>query len=74
MTISRRLNMVFTRGTGSKTISLANPKDDITAGQVKSLMQDILDKEAFYYDEEDAVQLDGIKRAYIREAVITELP
>ena len=33
-----------------------------------------LDKEVFYYTEDDAVQLDGIKRAYIREAIITELP
>ncbi len=74
MTTSRRLNMVFTRGTGSKTISLANPKEDITSEEVHNVMQDILDKEAFYYEGEDALQIDGIKRAYIREAVITELP
>ena len=74
MTTSRRLNMVFSRGTGSKTISLANPREDVTSEQVHGVMQDILDKEVFYYTEDDAVQLDGIKRAYIREAIITELP
>ena len=74
MTSSRRLNMVFTRGTASKTISLANPKEDISSEQVHSLMQSIIDKEVFYYEDEDASQLDGIKRAYIREAIITELP
>ena len=74
MTTSRRLNLVFSRGTGSKTISLANPKEDITSEQVHSLMQNIIDKEVFHYEEEDAAQLDGIKRAYIREAIITELP
>ena len=74
MTTSRRLNMVFSRGSATKTISLANPREDVTSEQVKNLMENILEKEVFYYTEEGAVQLDGIKRAYIRESIITELP
>ncbi|MGM9539530.1 DUF2922 domain-containing protein, partial [Anaerovibrio sp.] len=40
--MAKKLNMVFTRGeSGTKTISLSNPKDGITAGEVKGVMQDI---------------------------------
>lgn len=72
MTTTRKLNMVFSRGSATKTISLADPREDIASAAVKSLMQDIIDKDAFY--SEDDGRLDGIKRAYIRETVITELP
>ena len=70
--MAKKLNMVFTRGeSGTKTISLADPKEDITASEVKGVMQNIVDKDVFQF--EDGFPIDGIKRAYIRETVITEL-
>ena len=70
--MAKKLNMVFTRGeSGTKTISLAEPKDGITASEVKGVMQNIVDKDVFQF--EDGFPIDGIKRAYIRETVITEL-
>lgn len=73
MTSNRKLNMVFTRGTTTKTISLANPRQDVTGAQVHGVMKDIIAKEFFSYDDE-AGKLDGIKKAYIRDTVVTELP
>lgn len=71
--MAKRLNMVFTRGeSGTKTISLADPKEDITASEVKGIMQNIIDKDVFQF--ENGFPIDGIKRAYIRETIITELP
>ena len=70
--MAKKLNMVFTRGaSGTKTISLADPKEDITASEVKGVMQNIIDKDVFQF--ENGFPIDGIKRAYIRETVITEL-
>lgn len=74
MTSSRKLNMVFTRGSATKTISLANPRQGLTAAQVHSVMNDIIAKEAFSFTGEGTDKLDGIKRAYIRDSIITELP
>ena len=73
MTSNRKLNMVFTRGNATKTISLANPRQDVTGAEVHSVMKDIVAKEVFSYDDEDG-KLDGIKKAYIRDTVVTELP
>ena len=73
MTSNRKLNMVFTRGNTTKTISLANPRQDVTGPEVHSVMKDIVAKEVFSYDDEDG-KLDGIKKAYIRDTVVTELP
>lgn len=73
MTSNRKLNMVFTRGNTTKTISLANPRQDVTGAEVHSVMKDIVAKEVFSYDDEDG-KLDGIKKAYIRDTVVTELP
>ena len=71
--MAKKLNMVFTRGeSGTKTISLADPKDGITASEVKGVMQNIIDKGVFKFDTGSPI--DGIKRAYIRETIITELP
>lgn len=71
--MAKKLNMVFTRGeSGTKTISLAEPKAGITASEVKGVMQNIVDKDVFQF--EDGFPIDGIKRAYIRETIITELP
>ena len=71
--MAKKLNMVFTRGeSGTKTISLAEPKDGITASEVKGVMQNIVGKDVFQF--EDGFPIDGIKRAYIRETIITELP
>ena len=71
--MAKKLNMVFTRGeSGTKTISLADPKEDITASEVKGVMQNIIDKGVFQF--ENGFPIDGIKRAYIRETIITELP
>lgn len=70
--MAKKLNMVFTRGeSGTKTVSLSDPKDGITAGEVKGVMQNIIDKGVFQFDTGSPI--DGIKRAYIRETVITEL-
>lgn len=44
----------------------------ITASQVKGVMQNIIDKDVFQFDTGSPI--DGIKRAYIRETIITELP
>lgn len=72
-TTAKKLNMVFTRGeSGAKTISLSNPRDGISAGEVRGVMQDIIDKDVFHFDT--GFPIDGIKRAYIRETVVTELP
>ena len=73
MTSNRKLNMVFTRGNTTKTISLANPRQDVTGAEVHSVMKYIVAKEVFSYDDEDG-KLDGIKKAYIRDTVVTELP
>ena len=71
--MAKKLIIVFTRGeSGTKTISLAEPKDGITASEVKGVMQNIVDKDVFQF--EDGFPIDGIKRAYIRETIITELP
>lgn len=74
MVSNRKLNMVFTRGNTTKIISLANPRQDLTSAEVHSVMQDIIDKEVFSYADGDADKLDGIKRAYIRDSIVTELP
>ena len=44
----------------------ANPESN-------SKLKDIIAKEVFSYDDE-AGKLDGIKKAYIRDTVVTELP
>ncbi|MDD3114501.1 MAG: DUF2922 domain-containing protein [Anaerovibrio sp.] len=67
------LNMVFTRGSAAKTIALSEPRRDLTGAEVHDIMQTILDRQIFLFAG-DAAQLDGIKRAYIRENVVTELP
>lgn len=71
--MASKLNMVFTRGNTTKTISLSNPREDLTAGEVQGVMQKILDRQLFTFDDEQGA-LDGIKRAYIRDSVIRELP
>ena len=53
MISNRKLNMVFTRGNATKTISLANPRQDVTGAEVHSVMKDIVAKEVFSYDDED---------------------
>ena len=73
MISNRKLNMVFTRGNTTKTISLANPRHDVTGPEVHGVMKDIIAKEVFSYSDE-AGKLDGIKKAYIRDTVVTELP
>ena len=50
MISNRKLNMVFTRGNTTKTISLANPRQDVTGPEVHSVMKDIVAKEVFSYD------------------------
>lgn len=42
MISNRKLNMVFTRGNTTKTISLANPRQDVTGAQVHGAMKDII--------------------------------
>ena len=70
--MAKKLNMVFTRGeSGTKTISLAEPKDGITASEVKGVMQNIVDKDVFQFD--DGFPIDGIKKAYYSDVIVTEL-
>ena len=73
MVSTRKLNMVFTRGNTTKMISLANPRHGLTSAEVHNVMQDIVAKEVFSYTD-GAEKLDGIKRAYIRDSIVTELP
>ena len=42
MISNRKLNMVFTRGNTTKTISLANPRQDVTGPELHSVMKDIV--------------------------------
>ena len=42
MISNRKLNMVFTRGNTTKTISLANPRQDVTGPEEHSVMKDIV--------------------------------
>ena len=72
MTSNRKLNMAFTRGNTTKTISLANPRQDVTGPEVHGVMKDIIANGVFSYDDE-AGKLDGVKNAYIRDTVVTEL-
>lgn len=42
MISNRKLNMVFTRGNTTKTISLANPRQDVTGPEVHGVIKDII--------------------------------
>ena len=53
--------------------SLVSPRQDVTGPEVHGVMKDIIAKEVFSYNDE-AGKLDGIKKAYIRDTVVTELP
>lgn len=70
--MSTTLNMIFNNSEGkTKTLTLDSPRADVTAEDVKHTMQEVIDKEV--YTTEDGITLDTIKRAYVREVVITDL-
>ena len=64
MVSNSKRNMVFTRGNTTKTISLANPRQDVTGAEVYGVMKDIVAKEVSTYTGEESDKLDGIKKAY----------
>jgi hypothetical protein len=67
----KTLKMVFAlEAGGSITYSLNDPKEGLTQAEVKSVMQQMLDKEAVVSGEEAAAE---IKDAYIYESSRQEL-
>lgn len=68
---TERLYMVFGLANGrDMTISILNPKDDLTANDVKSFMMSALSKQALMYGGSLATD---IKDAYLRSVDTTDL-
>lgn len=62
--MTKKLDMVFTTSTGkTATVSLTDPKDDLTKAQVTVVMNQIIDKSIFL---NKAGTLSGIKEMNIR--------
>ena len=68
--MAKTLHMVFSIAGRSKTVSVADPKEDLSQATVDAVMNTIVGKSAFVADT-DAV--DGIKDAYYREIITTNL-
>ena len=64
------LHLVFSNGTGSKTITISDPKPNLTKAQAYEAMQAIVDKKAVLVKD---VPVDGIKKAYYSDVIVTEL-
>ena len=64
------LHLVFSKGTGSKTITISDPNPDLTKAQAYEVMQEIVDKRAVHVGD---VPGDGIKKAYYSDVIVTEL-
>ena len=50
----------------SKIVAIANPKEGITKAEATAVMQKFVDKKAY-------AQVTGVKDAYLKETVVTEL-
>ena len=69
--MAKTLHMRFSLENGkATTVSLAQPKDDLTRANVEPVMQSIVDKQAIRVKEANAT---GIKSAVIREVNETKL-
>lgn len=69
--MAKTLNMRFTLENGkTTTVSLAQPKDDLTRANVEPVMQAVVDKQAIRVKEATAT---GIKGAVIREVNETKI-
>ena len=64
------LHLVFSKGTGSKTITISNPNPNLTKAEAFEAMQEIEDKKAVLVNN---VPVDGIKKAYYSDVIVTEL-
>ena len=64
------LHLVFSKGTGSKTITISDPNPHLTRAQAYEAMQAIVDKKAV---QVNSVPVDGIKKAYYSDVIVTEL-
>ena len=69
--MAKTLNMQFLLDNGkTTTMSLPQPKDNLTRAQVEPVMQSVLDASALSVNDSLAV---GIKSAAIREVIETKL-
>ena len=64
------LHLVFSKGTGSKTITISDPNPNLKRAQAYEVMQEIVDKHAVKAGD---VPVDGIKKAYYSDVIVTEL-
>ncbi|MGM9539532.1 DUF2922 domain-containing protein [Anaerovibrio sp.] len=64
------LHLVFTKGTSTKTIIISEPNPNLKKAQAYEAMQAIVDKKAVLAAGEP---VDGIKKAYLSEVIVTEL-
>ena len=64
------LHLVFSKGTGSKPITISDPNPHLTRAQAYEAMQAIVDKKAV---QVNSVPVDGIKKAYYSDVIVTEL-
>ena len=64
------LHLVFSKGTGSKTITISGPNPNLTKAQAYEAMQAIVDTKAVLVKD---VPVDGIKKAYYSDVIVTEL-
>ena len=68
--MAAKLHLVFSKGTGSKTITIINPNPNLTKAEAFEAMQEIVDKKAVLVNN---VPVDGIKKAYYSDVIVTEL-
>ena len=65
-----KLHLVFSKGTGSKTITISDPNPNLNKAQAYEAMQAIVDKKAVLVKD---VPVDGIKKTYYSDVIVTEL-
>lgn len=69
--VTKRLYMIFGLGNGKNlSVSLLDPKDNLSRAQVEPVMQALVDSDAFLYNGAHAV---SIVDAYVREVSTTEI-
>lgn len=64
------LHLVFSKGAGSRTITISDPNPNLKRAQAYVAMQAIVDKKAVLAGD---TPVDGIKKAYYRDVIVTEL-
>ena len=69
--VTSRLYMIFGLDNGKNlSVSILDPKTNLTRAQVEPVMQGLLDSDAFLYNGAHAV---NIVDAYVREVSTTEI-